>query len=124
MDNQILQTAILMLIIALLMVTFKYQHERNKNRKRIQNACIPKHQEQILKVENYKIQEIHTEAVIPEMIHRHISHNQVKERLANDVANYLFDNGVMEIKQDYSHNKNGEVKFKSRIFIAVRNEQS
>ena len=71
MDNQILQTAILMLIIALLMVTFKYQQERNKNRKTIQNACIPKHQEQILKVENYKIQELNTEAVIPEMIHRH-----------------------------------------------------
>lgn len=124
MDNQILQTAIFVLIIALLMVTFKYQQEINKNRKRIKNACIPKHHEQILKLENYKIQEIHTEVVISEMIHRHISHNQVKERLANDVANYLFDNGVMEIKQDYSHDKNGEVKFKSMIFIAVRNEQN
>ena len=124
MDNQILQSAILVLIIALLMVTFKYQQERNKNRKRIQNACLPKQEETILKVENYKIQELNTEAVIPEMIHRHISHKQVQKKLANDVANYLFDNGIMEIKQDYSYNKNGEVKFKSRIFIAIRNEQS
>lgn len=124
MENQILQSAILVLIIALLMVVYKYQQERNKNQKLLKNVCIPKQNEVIPKVENYKVQEFITEAVIPEMIHRHISHNQVKERLANDVANFLFDNGLMEIKQDYSHNKNGEVKFKSRVFIAIRNEQS
>jgi len=67
MDNQLLQTAILVLTIALLMITYKYQQQRNYIRDNVNKEEIPETNYPPINLEKFKIEKIKVEHTLTDI---------------------------------------------------------
>lgn len=120
MDNQILQTAILVLTIALLIITYKYQQQRNYIRDNVNKEEIPETNYPPINLEKFKIEKIKVQHTLTDIDYRHITEPQLRKRFADQLSKFIFENNIMEIERDFLHSERETTKMVSEMYIAVR----
>lgn len=119
-DNQALQLVII-LLIALMFMTYKYQQQRNYIRENLTKKENP--ETNYLNIDKYKLKKIKLEHTLTDIDYRHITESELRKRFSVQLSKYIFDNNIMKIERDLLSSENEKTKFVSEIYIAIRNNE-